>query len=387
MLYHIWNSSGATRSFLAKKLNVSGVSVGGDAEKLFNHEIIREGLPEHSPAGRRPVPLELNKELFYSFGLYIRRGWSVLTLLDAGSNKVEEAVFDDRFSNATEAFGFFCSEMERIRLKHGIASGDIIGAGVSVPGLLDVCKGTVTYSPSFRGDRGFKVVEFMEEKNGFPCCIMNDADLMALNEKWSGTAGDINDFLYFVFGYGLGIFLNGRLYLGHQGGAGEVGFMRLSSSGGHGFDGREGSLSGLKPYSGLCSIIEKTASAGGRTLVSEYLNAENPRVTFEMVLSAAERGDGFCRQVIADYFQTISDAVLNLAYLFNPQVIYLEPWTRRCPAESIQIVERKMGFYGVHNWNLSTEIVSASTGMEELGAGGGRLAVFSAFKKILKNQI
>lgn len=386
MLRLIWEKQGRTRNELGKALNISKVAVRNEVEKLLRNGLVCEDVPLRAAGGRRPTPLSLSPGLFYSFGIYIRRGWAMLSMLDACSNTVERLTFNENFATASEGLDFMCLQIAKLRKKHSVTDEKFIGVGVSLPGILDQKNGIVISSPTFRKDRDFDIKSYLKKKLDATVVLMNDADLMTLNEHARGKAAEMSDFLYFTCGYGLGIFLNGQLYQGHQGGAGEVGYMQLDRAGEKGPDGRNGTLSGIKPFSMLAVTVDGIVKAGGATKVRDYLSAKEPDVTLPMVIRAAKEGDGLALQIISEYFEVIADAILNLAYIFNPEAIFLDPWTAECPQVTLDIVRRKMGYYGVHNWRLSTEIIPAGYGMQDLSEGAALLPVIKYFDKLLAEQ-
>ena len=386
MLRLIWEKPERTRNELGKALNISKVAVRNDVERLLRNGLVREDVPLKAAGGRRPTPLSLSPGLFYSFGIYIRRGWAMLSMLDACSNTIEKLTFHENFATAAECLDFMCVQIAKLRKKHSVSDEKFIGVGISLPGILDQKNGIVISSPTFRKDRDFDLKAFLKNKLGESVVLMNDADLMTVNEHARGKAAEMSDFLYFTCGYGLGIFLNGQLYQGHQGGAGEVGYMQLDRTGEKGPDGRNGTLSGIKPFSMLAATVDGIVKSGGATKVRDYLTKKEPDVTLPMVVRAAKAGDGLSLQIISEYFELIGDAVLNLAYIFNPEAIFLDPWTAECPQVTLDIIRRKMGYYGVHNWRLSTEIIPAGYGMADLSEGAALLPVMKYFDKLQSEQ-
>lgn len=101
-----------------------------------------------------------------------------------------------------------------------------------------------------------------------------------------------------------------------------------------------------------------------------------------MIVNAIKGGDVLCAEMLSGAFQDVSAAVLNLAYIFNPEAIFLAPWTAECPECAIDIVRRHMGHYGVQHWGLKTEILSAACGRESLSTGAALLPYYQFFEEI-----
>ena len=74
------------------------------------------------------------------------------------------------------------------------------------------------------------------------------------------------------------------------------------------------------------------------------------------MVEAIESGEVFVSKLLADMFGHIGDAIVNMAYLLNPQVIFLPRWTSRVPECTLDVVRLKLGSYGLSNWRMKTEV-------------------------------
>jgi N-acetylglucosamine repressor len=193
-------------------------------------------------------------------------------------------------------------------------------------------------------------------------------------KKW-GYAKDMDSFLTIQKGFGLGMFLNGKLYRGHKYNSGEFCSIQVPNNGEIGGDGRAGSLEAVVPFYKLTDRLENIIKQKGYTGVSKYLQPGTTAVTLKMVAKAIEDGDQLCNQMMSENFEIIGNAILSLAYIFNPEAIFLPPWTARCKSCTIDVVKRIMGHYGVNNWHLTTKILSAKQGEDILTQGVGIIPI------------
>jgi predicted NBD/HSP70 family sugar kinase len=146
----------------------------------------------------------------------------------------------------------------------------IEAVGMTIPGLADPNAGTWV-SSSFLGIYNLPIAEIVHDKFGFPVFIDNDCRACALAEKWVGTCTNCNDFLYITLSNGVGgaLVLNGDLYYGAFGNAGEVGQCvvvedgRLSENGSRGI---------LEMYAATRGVIKNYLEANGE----ETINGEPP---------------------------------------------------------------------------------------------------------------
>ena len=196
----------------------------------------------------------------------------------------------------------------------------------------------------------------------------------------------VNSFLYFDLpGYGLGMVLNGKPYSGTQGRAGECGMMQIYEHGPAGIDGRIGTLSTVVPFYKLTDRLTEMLKENPNLMVAKFLRPGEKKVTLSMIAKAIREGDLLCAQLMGEQFDAVARATVNLAYILNPDVIFLPPWTVDCPEVSIDIVRRQMGHYGAYHWSMSTKIEPAQFGKEDLALAASLMQVRTCFEKYYPN--
>ena len=109
---------------------------------------------------------------------------------------------------------------------------EIIYAGAAVPGLTDNKEGVLLYAP-FSGIRDYKIGDLLKKKLGVEVFVENDANACAYGEMVFGTCKGIDDFIWITLSNGIGgaLVLNGMIYKGCRGGAGEIGHIRVEQDG------------------------------------------------------------------------------------------------------------------------------------------------------------
>ena len=143
--------------------------------------------------------------------------------------------------------------------------------GVSIPGLADPQAGKWKYAP-FSGISDLPVRDILEEEFGLPVALENDCNICALGEKVYGAAKDYNDFIWITVsnGIGSGLFLDGKIYEGSSGGAGELGHMNLIPGGRKCPCGRKGCFEGYAAGPGIKqSYFELTGKTAESAQIAE----------------------------------------------------------------------------------------------------------------------
>ena len=191
--------------------------------------------------------------------------------------------------------------LERLFAAASPWASEAVAAGISCGGPLDEATGVILSPPNLPGWDRVAIVDMIRARFGILARLCNDANACALAEWRFGAGKGSRNMAFLTFGTGLGagLILDGRLYTGTNGNAGEIGHIRMAPYGPVGY-GKEGSLEGFVSGSGLAQT--------GRTAALELLQrgeapmycksiAELPTVTAKTIADAADAGDPTARAV------------------------------------------------------------------------------------------
>mgnify|MGYP003290445766 CR=1 FL=1 len=204
-------------------------------------------------------------------------------------------------------------------------------AGVSCGGPLNSQKGLVLSPPNLPGWDSVPITKLVSERFGIPAYLQNDANACALAEWLFGAGKGCRDMVFLPFGTGLGagLILNGRLYDGASGMAGEAGHLRLSRFGPVGY-GKAGSFEGFCSGGGIAqlgrTVITEQLQMGIRTPLSEKLDS----LTTRDIADAARAGDGTAMEIIRTSARYLGRGLAVLVDLLNPSRIVLGSIFVRC---------------------------------------------------------
>ncbi len=208
---------------------------------------------------------------------------------------------------------------------HGVERVDTVG--ISCGGPLDSAAGLILSPPNLPGWDRVDVVAPLRDRFGVPVALQNDANACALAEwTWGAGRGCRNMvFLTFGTGMGAGLILDGRLYEGTNGMAGEVGHARLAEDGPVGY-GKAGSFEGFCSGGGIARLAQGMAEerlrAGGPPLYCPTPD-DLPRVTARSVGEAAERGDPLALEVMGIVGRRLGRGLALLVDILNPERIVI----------------------------------------------------------------
>jgi glucokinase len=177
------------------------------------------------------------------------------------------------------------------------------------------------------------IVDILRERFGVPCALRNDANACALAEWKYGAGKGYDNVIFFTFGTGLGagLILNGRLYSGSTGNAGEAGHVRLSDFGPSGY-GKCGSFEGFCSGTGIREIGRGLArSYIQRGITPDFVKSKGFD-GFDVVdiANAAREGDPCAIEVFDTSANMLGKGLAMMADILDPDVIILGSVYARC---------------------------------------------------------
>ena len=217
--------------------------------------------------------------------------------------------------------------IEEILKKHELKNEDIVTMGISCGGPLDSHTGRVLSPPNLPGWDDIPIVDMMQKKFGIRTYLQNDANACGLAEWKFGAAKGYKNAIFLTFGTGLGagIILDGRLYEGTNGNAGEVGHIRISDHGPVGY-GKEGSFEGFCSGGGIAQIAKtKVLERIQRGEKPEFCPDVNSLETLNAknVSIAADNGDELAISIYTECAHYLGKGLSILVDILNPEVIVL----------------------------------------------------------------
>ncbi len=203
--------------------------------------------------------------------------------------------------------------------KH-IKSYPIEGVGISCGGPLCSKTGVILTPPNLPFWHGFPIVEFVKKRYNLPAKLENDANACALAEWRLGAGRGATNVIFLTFGTGLGagVILDGKLYSGTNGNAGEAGHIRLSDRGPIGFK-KRGSFEGFCSGGGIAQLAEQMAKKERET---PFCMRDFP-ITTKKLARAAKDGDPFAKKVFEKSGKMLGKGLSILVDLFNPEKIVI----------------------------------------------------------------
>ncbi len=315
---------GISRAELAYRMNLSRAAMTAIVNDLLETDIIRETESRSGQSGRPPIILEINSSRGNVIGIDMGATHLSVALADFSARIIDEIEIPfDITQGPKPCLAQAEALLTELLEKNDMRLQQILAIGMGVPGPIASQEGMVIAPPIMPGWDGYPIRQDMEGKWKIPVSLNNDAELGVLGE-WAYGAGRGEDHLAFIkvgSGIGAGLLLNGQIYQGATGSAGEIGHLTIDENGPLCDCGSTGCLEAVAGGKAIARQAREIIASGKRTLLSSMGPPEE--LTARDVASAARRGDLPSQQIILRAGSYLGIAIAGMVNIFNPRVVVI----------------------------------------------------------------
>lgn len=353
-------------------------------------ELIHEGFVIEtgyapSTGGRRPIMYSLKHDVLYVVSVALDQFVARIVIMDL-KNKFVTPIekLELPLPQNQQALFILTERIQKFINESGIPRQKIAGIGIGMPGFVDFKKG-INYS--FLKAPGSSIVEYIADKTGLHVFIDNDSSLIALAELRFGAAmGKKNAMVINIgWGIGLGMVINGELFRGHNGFAGEFSHIPLFANGKLCSCGKTGCL---ETETSLLVIIEKAKQglSSGKLSVLKVEQMAHYEEASETITMAVQEGDRFAVDLFSEAGYNIGRGVAILIHLLNPELIILSG--RGSTAGKIwqAPIQQALNEHCIPRLAVNTAIEMSTLGYEAELIGAAALVMDNYDKEIIKKD-
>lgn len=313
---------GISRAELARQMELTRSAVSTIIDDLLHSGLVREAANGPTTGGRRPILLEINPKSGYVVGVDMGATHLGLVAADFSAHVLQETEipFDVKLPPET-SLQTVDAALRELLGKAGLALEEVRGIGVGVPGPVVAEAGMVSAPPIMPGWDGYPIRARLQDLWQCPVSLNNDAELGALGE-WAYGAGRGERHLAYIkvgTGIGAGLLLEGRIYRGATGCAGEIGHITILDHGPLCSCGNRGCLEAMAGGEAIARKGREAVLSGRRTQLSAIQPVE--AVTAREVAAAARLGDLVAQQIVTEAGGYLGIAIANVVNLFNPNMV------------------------------------------------------------------
>ena len=308
LVLDIVRSRGAlSRTEIAVQSNLSLPTVSDITAQLIEMGLIYEQSTGASTGGRRPVLVAFNPRAGYVAGVKVTETTAIAVLTDLNATVVAHHSVPIHDHRPEDIVATLANTVETLL---ATANGaPLLGVGIGMASVVDRRREIVRFATYF-GWHELPMAQMLEERLNVPVILDNDVNALAVAEQWFGAGRGITDFLVVSLGrgVGLGMILNGRLYRGAGGGAGEFGHTIVQADGPLCACGKRGCL---EAFISDPALARQASAVLGRA------------VHIAEVYSLAVQGNAEVIAIYRNAARVLGIAVANLVNVLNPALIII----------------------------------------------------------------
>lgn len=352
VLNYVRVRSPISRADIARETSLQRSTVSAIIEGLQTEGMIEEIGTGDSTGGRKPTLLKLMTGEPVAIGVDVTPRITTVALADLAGNLLATEKFptssdiDYMDEQIIAKVSKFASEYPKSNLE----------VGISIPGIADPASGSVVYIPYFQWTN-WEIGKRIEKITGLSTTIDNDANAVALAELWFGDESirKTRNFITVLVaeGIGTGIIIDGQVYRGEYGAAGEFGHMFIGDG---------------APVTCSCGRNDCWEAHASEKAILERYRSKNGSVSnsvtdFEHLLGLAQNGEKHAAEVLKESARYIGVGISNLIVGFSPQVVVIsgsivKAW------DSVSAEIRSVAERSIRNEFSTTEIVPSTLGEE-----------------------
>lgn len=202
---------------------------------------------------------------------------------------------------------------------------ELVGIGVGSPGSVDLEGGTVKYPPNFPGWTVVRLGEALHEKFHLPIVVDNDANAAAIGEAKFGAGLDHKDFIMITLGTGVGggLILNGKIYRGPFGGAGEIGHITIDYNGPLCNCGKRGCVEAYVGAKYLTQRAVEKLRANPKSKILDLAGNDFSKVDPRIVSLAAHAGDATALEVLKETGTYLGIGLASVVNLLDLRIMII----------------------------------------------------------------
>jgi predicted NBD/HSP70 family sugar kinase len=303
-----------SRPELAQVTGLSKPTVAVALHNLENAGLLRQVGLRAGPAGRSALLYEVRPQAGHVLAVDIGRAYVRVALADLVGEIVARKEEPSRVSHAGDLVTQLTRLADELAGTAGIARGEVTLTVFGTPGIHDKATGSLRLAPNLPGWEQRDSVARLAEITGSSHVVENDVDLAAIGEATYGLGRGIRHFVYLSIGTGtgMGVIIDGQLYRGFRGAAGEIGYLPIG----------DGDPLLDQPGSRRRGMFESVASAAGVVATAQRLGLTGA-VTAKDVFDAARAGDQAAHLAVDREVDHVSRALAGVAAVLDPELVVL----------------------------------------------------------------
>jgi len=360
IIEYLYKQGPTSNPDIARYTKMSSPTITKLIQELISLEIVIDMGIGESIGGRKPNLFGINPNARYIIGVDIDCRMVKLGIFNLANEAVSEIItYFGNVKDKNQMFEELFNRLDALIEQTNLDKNAYLGIGVSIPGLINSKTGQTYMDLRLNGK---KLEELFSSRYELPVIIDSDSRVMAIGEQAFGFAKDKKDVLCLNIcdGIGLGMILNGIVYRGKSGLAGEFGHINVVKSGNLCTCGKYGCLETVASGTALIEQAQQGIKKGQETLIKELVNNDIEKIHVSDIIEAVNKGDIFAIEIINKLGHFLGEALSSLVHIFNPEMIIIGGKVALAENYLINPIENSLNKYTISHIKKDTEVVTST---------------------------
>ena len=403
-----------TRPEISRALGLNIVTVSNYVEEFINKNLVFEKEFDVSEGGRRPVLLDINPDSGLVIGVGVNLLNIVAVAVDFKGRVVTRASLERGRLGVKDIISCIIEIISGTLKKVKNTSANIKGIGIGIAGIVNKKDGSIRFPEKVGSGYDYASIyvplkNIIEKEFGFPVTVENDATSACFGEQWLDLEPGIKHLIYMFSGVGCGIMINGEIYTGASGSAGEVSiynpkeeepFTSLETSGQE--EKRNMSLTGFNCVAGSPCFLKRwdidfglgdkvrAIISGSKDLkykypadrILELAELKPEAISLKHIFQAAKENDPLAIELIDKAATQLGIRVAYLVNLLNPEAVVIGGGLEQAGERFLNVVRTTVNAWAFEEMSSRVRITYSTLGENAVSLGAASLVMRQVFCQV-----
>ncbi len=369
------------RAEISRLIGLNIVTVTSYVDQYIRKGVIKEVGVDVSSGGRKPTLVDLNPEAVYLVGV----GLNFVDMIAVLCNLKGEIVYQAKKERALQSGETLVTSLielvDSLIRQSKVDTGKIHGIGIGIPGIFNRDTGSVRW-PAGLLDSDLSITvsvhNVFEERFGIPTIVDNDANTAVFGEEWYSKGLGVDHAIYLYSGNGCGFMINGQIYRGMNGCAGEWLFNVEDDNPLP--DAVEAFKAGIWNVDlGVALRAQNAQKSHPDSKIYPLVKGDVKKITIATVVQAADEGDAWAIQLLKEAGSRLGRKAAFLVNLFNPEIIIVGGGIEVGGASLMDAVRDAVKHMAVPEATEKLKIIPSQLGENAVSLGAAALVAQNYF--------
>ena len=380
-----------TRPEISQRLGVNIVTVSNYIEEFIKNKLVLERQLDISEGGRRPVLLDINPGAAFAVGVGLNLMNMVGLLVDIKGNIVLKTQMKRPETSAKEIVEHLFEIIREIIRRSKKYTHEIKGIGVGIAGIINKQDCSIHWTERI-GNHNYTYAsvnvplkDLIEKEFGLPTAIENDATAACFGEQWLNLESGIKNLLYMLSGVGCGIMIDGQIYTGSKGCAGEISIHNYKQD--HLFNCSLGDTCFLKRWEidlGIVRVVKNRLSIdpGGAQRLMSLVDNKIEDIDLRSIFMAAQEHDKIAKEALDNAAGRLGIKIAYLVNIFNPEIVVIGGGLEKAGEEFLIKVTQAIKEWAFREMTEDLKVVYSQLKENAVALGAASLVVRQVFANV-----